>query len=35
MVLKVEAWIWRGEVEACPMILRMWVNVWGIDGAGL
>ena len=30
MVLKVEAWIWRGEVEACPMILRMWVNVWGL-----
>lgn len=33
--MKVEAWIWKGEVEACPTILRIWVNVWGIDGAGL
>lgn len=33
--MKVEARIWGVEVEACLKVLRMWVNVSGIDGAGL
>lgn len=26
-ILKVETWIWGGEVEACLMVLRIWMNV--------
>lgn len=33
-MLKVEAWIWEVEVEACVTMPRIWVNVLGIGGAG-